>query len=502
MKREGEAEASSEAPGIPLLPGWARPACRPELEERRRASEGVRKSAIGAEPLNLRVARAAVRSPSGKTAWSRRMRRQTRPGGGRQIEVTIASIGGRGDGVGYLEDRPVFVPGALAGDRLRVRLTGARAGGFKGQIVEMLAEGPGRVAPPCPHFGPCGGCTLQHLAEDHYVAWKRHQVVQALGRQGLPGEVVAPLVRVPGGSRRRVSLAAQVSGKALRLGFHERERHSVVDIAGCQVMAPALAQLLPALRGVLGVLVLPGVIIDIEATLTESGPDLLLVLPGPPDLAAREALAGFAEASGLARLSWMLAGGQPELLAQHRLPVLRFGGVAVTPPSGGFVQPTVQGEAALTAAVLGFLPDDVTAVADLYAGCGTFSFPLARRARVRAVEGNAAAAEALSDAARRNSLAGRIEVETRDLARRPLPEEALSTFDCVVFDPPRSGAKTQAERLAASKVRTAIAVSCSANSFARDARILQSGGFSLEAVTPIDQFPWSSHVELVALFTR
>ena len=430
------------------------------------------------------------------------MRRRARPGGGRQVEIEIASIGGRGDGVGHYQGRPVFVPGALPGDRLRVGLTGPRAGGSKGRILEMLAEGPDRVTPPCPHFGPCGGCALQHLAEDRYVSWKREQVVRALQRQGLPSEIVAPLVRVALGSRRRVSLAARRQDGVLRLGFHERESHAVVDVTDCLIMAPELLRLLPALRGLLEALVSADTVAGVEATLTESGVDLLLELPAPPDLAAREALAGFAAASGLARLSWTSTDAEPELLALHREPVLRFGGVAVTPAPGGFLQPTAEGEAALTEAVLGFLPDGVRAVADLYAGCGTFSFPLAQRARVLAVEGHAAAAAALAKAAHRNGLAGRIEVETRDLARRPLPQETLNGFDCVLFDPPRSGAKTQVERLAESEVRTVIAVSCSANSFARDGRILAGGGFSLEAVTPIDQFPWSGHVELVALFRR
>lgn len=430
------------------------------------------------------------------------MRRRIRPGGGRQIEITIDSLGGRGDGVGRHEGRPVFVPGALPGDRLRARVTGARAGGYKAQIVELLDQGPDRVDPPCWHFGPCGGCSLQHLARDRYADWKRRRVVEALERQNLPGGIAAPLVRIPDGTRRRVSLAARLQDQGLRLGFHERESHRVVDVSDCLILSPALVELLPALRRVLPSVVPPKAVIDIEATATDSGLDLLFVLAAPPDLEMREALAGFAGEADLARLSWMLPGGEPEPLASHRSPVLRFGGIEVTPPPGGFVQPTAEGEAALTAAVLEALPDDPASLADLYAGCGTFSFPLARRARVRAVEGHGPSLQALRSAARRNGLDGRIETEIRDLARRPLSPDELNGFDCVLFDPPRGGAKSQAERLAASRVPTVIAVSCSANTFARDARILCGGGYCLEAVTPIDQFPWSGHLELVARLSR
>ena len=141
-------------------------------------------------------------------------------------------------------------------------------------------------------------------------------------------------------------------------------------------------------------------------------------------------------------------------------------------------------------------------MADLYAGCGTFTFALAARARVHAVEGDAAALAALWAAARKADLAGRITVETRDLARAPVTAEELSGGDAVVFDPPRAGAREQAAELAASDVPTVVAVSCHPNSFARDARILVDGGYRLVEVTPLDQFPWSGHLELVALFKR
>jgi 23S rRNA (uracil1939-C5)-methyltransferase len=433
------------------------------------------------------------------------MRRRPRRGGGRQVEVEVTGLGGRGDGLGEVDGRPLFVAGALPGDRVRVRFTGERAGGLKGEILELLEEGPGRVAPPCPHFGPCGGCSLQHLEDARYAAWKQQQLTQALARRGLACNDVAPLHRVAPGSRRRVSLAARRVGDEVLLGFHERERHRVVQVARCLLATSEINAVLEPLRALLGTLLAPGEAAQVAVLSSETGLDLLLALAEAPDLAGLERLAGFAREVDAARVSWSAGGGEPVPAAVARAPRLSFGRVAVTPAPGGFVQPTPEGEALLRDWVLGFLdglPEPGAAkVADLYAGCGTFGFPLAERARVHCVEGDGPALAAAEAAARSAGLAGRMGFERRDLARRPLSARELAGFDAVVFDPPRAGAREQAGELAAARVPLVVAVSCNPNTFSRDARVLVEAGYRLEAVRSLDQFPWSGHLELVARLT-
>jgi 23S rRNA (uracil1939-C5)-methyltransferase len=207
----------------------------------------------------------------------------------------------------------------------------------------------------------------------------------------------------------------------------------------------------------------------------------------------------------LARVSWQHGDEEPEPIAVRRAPILTFGAVPVTPPPGGFLQPSREGEQALADLVLRGLPADAARVADLYSGCGTFTFRLAGRAGPAtdaAFEGDAGAIAALQAAARRAGLADRVSAERRDLVRRPLTVEELGPFDCVVFDPPRAGARAQAEQLAEARVPRLIAVSCSPATFARDARILVDGGYRLTSLVPVDQFPWSAHVELVACLER
>jgi 23S rRNA (uracil1939-C5)-methyltransferase len=435
------------------------------------------------------------------------MRRRVRKGGGRQVELDIESLGGRGDGVATLEGRPVFLPFALPGERVRARLTGERAGGLKGEVIELLQESPGRAEPPCPHFGPCGGCALQHLAEAEYLSWKVGLLPRALARRGIEGVEIKPLIRVPPGSRRRVTLAAARSGGVLRLGFHGRESHAVVDLETCLLMTSALQALLAPLRGTLAAVVGEGESAALTVTQTETGLDLLIVARGELGLEARQALAQLAETRDLARVSHAEpsnggAASEPEPVIIRRAPRVRFGGAAVEPPPGIFLQPTAEGEALLRDMLLGYLPEDAREAADLYAGCGAFTFPMSARARVRAVDGDGAALAALQAAARGAGLGERIKAETRDLARAPLGAEELNGFDCLVFDPPRAGAKEQAAEIARSAVPAVIAVSCNPGTFARDARLLIDGGYALVEATPLDQFPWSGHLELAALFRR
>lgn len=435
------------------------------------------------------------------------MRRRARKGGGQQAELTIEAVGAHGDGFASWQGRPVFIPLTLAGDRVRVRLAPARAGAFKGEVLELLEEGSGRISPPCPHFGPCGGCALQHMNETSYLEWKQGLIAQALAHRGFAEVKIQPLIRIPPGTRRRATLAAARNGGRLRLGFHERASHGVVDLDTCLLMTPRLTGLLPSLRAVLPALLEDGESAEIMLSETEEGLDVLIVTRAEPKLTAREALAGFAETVDLARLSWSPRPrpGEallPEPLAVRRPPRISFAGTSVEPPPGAFLQPTAAGEAALIERVMSYLPAGAGRVADLYAGCGTFTFPLATRSRVHAVESNEAALAALWTAARRADLTGRISVEVRNLAHNPVAAEELEGGDCVVFDPPRAGAKEQATALAASAVPVVIAVSCNPSSFARDARILVDGGYNLVEVTPVDQFPWSGHLELVAQFRR
>jgi 23S rRNA (uracil1939-C5)-methyltransferase len=416
--------------------------------------------------------------------------------------VTIDSIGARADGVAAHEGRPLFVPFTVPGDRVRVRLGEARGQGRAATAVERLSDGPGRVAPPCRHFGRCGGCQLQHLAREPYLDWKAGLLRSALGHRALDLAAIRPLVAIEPGSRRRARFAAHRHGRGLWFGFHERGGERIVDLEHCPVLIEPLQRLVPPLRQMAETILPDRGGAEFEATMTATGIDLLIGQAGkPPGAAARSRLVALASEAGILRASWKSPKTEPEPVAVFGVAQMRFGGVAVDLPPGAFLQPSAAGEAALLAEVVR-ATEGAKRIADLFAGCGSFSLPLAGRATVHAVEGDKAAAAALASAAKRAGIAHRLAVERRDLERAPLQPDELAPFDAVVFDPPRAGAAAQSRALAASKVARVVAVSCNPASFARDARILVDGGYQLDWVVPVDQFPWSPHLELVAGFSR
>ncbi|MDR3493721.1 MAG: class I SAM-dependent RNA methyltransferase [Ancalomicrobiaceae bacterium] len=407
----------------------------------------------------------------------------------REEIVTIAAIGHKGDGVAETGSGQLFVPLSLPGERLRVDRSGDR-----GRIVELIEPSPDRVSAPCPHFGTCGGCALQHMAEPAYLEMKRQAIVAAFADRGITVEVPLP-VAVPPKSRRRAVIAVQRSGRSTVVGFRERLSHTVADAGQCLIVTETIRTALPSLARLAEVLSFDkkGAIFTVVDT--ETGLDVTATEGKLAESRRQEAI-GLVLKLGFARFSV-----GDEIIVEARAPIVRFGKAAVTLPPGAFLQAVQPAEHAMVAEVLA-ATKGAKRVADLFAGCGTFALQLAETARVTAVENDKATLEALDRAARHTPGLKPVEAEARDLFRRPLMAKELSAFDAVVFDPPRDGAAAQAKEIAKSKLPVAIAVSCNPATLARDARYLLDGGYKLASVKAFDQFLWSHHVEVVARFER
>ncbi|HUK58673.1 MAG TPA: 23S rRNA (uracil(1939)-C(5))-methyltransferase RlmD [Stellaceae bacterium] len=416
------------------------------------------------------------------------------------VVLEVASLGVRGDGIAEHEGERVFLPFTLPGDRVRARLGPRHGDGRAGTVLSFEVEAP-RAEPRCPHYGLCGGCALQHVPAEIYAASKQAWLEVALTRHGLREAPIGPIRLLPPGTRRRARLSLQRAGAAVEAGFQARGSHRIVDMRACDVLHPRLVALVAPLRRLAGHILAPGAAAAATMTLVETGIDLLLDLAREPDLAALETLAEFARAEDLARLAWRVRGERPVPVAQHRPVRVTMGGVAIELPYDAFLQASAEADVALVEAVVAAAAG-ARRVADLFAGVGTFTFPLVSFAAVHAVEGDDAALAALKAAAARAGLGARVTAEARDLAARPLDPAELAKFDCVVFDPPRAGAMAQARALAASSVPHVVAVSCNPATFARDAKILVAGGFRLTGIAPFDSFIWSPHLELVAAFMR
>jgi len=348
----------------------------------------------------------------------------------------------------------------------------------------------------CRHFGSCGGCAHQDLTDDAYRALKLASVVDALARQGFADARIEAIVEVAPATRRRAAFKAAKKSGAVLLGFHAAASHDIVDMQECLVLTPTLFALVAPLRAMMGELLSEGQKAELFVTETENGADVAIRWARGVDPGTVAQLARWAAKAKLARVT---VNGEPAI--ERAAPTLRFGKAQVTLPPDAFLQPTAFGETQLQAKLSAILKG-AKAIADLYAGCGTFSLPLAEQARVHAVELDGNALDALAQAARTTSGLKPVTIEKRDLHKRPLGPAELARFDAVLLDPPRVGAAAQAKELAQSKIRRIAYVSCNPESFARDARILAGGNYRLGTVAPVDQFLWSSHIELVADFAR
>ncbi len=406
------------------------------------------------------------------------------------MKLTIDRLGHLGDGIALAPDGPVFVPGALPGEEVEGTLTGDRL-----TDIRILLPSTSRVRPPCTHARSCGGCQLQHVADPFVADWKLQVVQGALQGQGLTAPF-RPIITSPPATRRRATLAARRTKSGAMIGFHARASDTLVPIPGCKLLHPDLIAALPGLEAIVKLGGSRTAELSLAVTRTHGGLDVLVTGGKPLDSALRLDLARLVEAHRFARLTW-----GDETVALRDQPVLRFGPATVTPPPGAFLQATAEGEQALLAAVRAALGPQGRIV-DLFAGLGTFALPLATETEVHAVEGEASLTAALEKAARQTENLRRVTVETRDLFRRPLEPDEFKGVTGVVIDPPRAGAEAQAERLAHSAVPVIAFVSCNPVTFARDARLLVQAGYRIDWVQVIDQFRWSTHVELVARFAR
>jgi 23S rRNA (uracil1939-C5)-methyltransferase len=410
--------------------------------------------------------------------------------------LEIARVGRRGDGIAETPAGPLYVPYTLPGETVEVDPWPGHPD--RRHLVKIEAASPQRIAAICPHFGTCGGCALQHWAPAHYRDWKRGLVVEALAEMGFAGagELVDPLIDAHGEGRRRAVFHAWRRGRdVLEVGFAALRAHHVVAIDHCPVLAPSLKGAIETSWAIAEALAAERKPLDIQVTATESGLDVDVRGSGPLISARMTALARLAETHRLARLT-----RHGETVAQRAQPTVTMGGARVVLPPGAFLQATAAGEAALAKLVLEHC-GAARSIGDLFAGVGPFALRLAESAKVMAADQDADAIAALQDAAKTPRLKP-ITAERRDLFARPFVARELARLDAVVFDPPRQGAQIQARELAASPVPIVVAVSCNPLTLARDARILVDRGYRLTRVTPVDQFLYSAHVELVARFER
>lgn len=400
--------------------------------------------------------------------------------------LDITAIGRRGEGIARHDGGAIFVPLSLPGETVRASIDGER-----GLVQEIVTTSPDRVAACCPHYGTCGGCQLQHWRGEPYRQWKAGLIETALKARGIAA-TAGDLIDAHGAGRRRVSIHVRRKGGDVTAGFMAARSHSLLDLDRCPILVPALAPAFDLARRIgmkLGDC-------DVALTATEGGIDASVRAERKIVDQEHRGLAAFAAQLDVARFTV-----NAEVIVAPHTPLIAMGKALVPVPPGSFLQATTEGEEVLARLVCAAI-GKAKSVADLFCGCGPFTFRLAERAKVQAFDSDRPAIVALN-AAKRGALGLKpIAATVRDLFREPLVAMELKDFDAVVFDPPRAGAEAQARQLAKSKVKTVVAVSCDPASFARDAEILAGGGYAITSLAAVDQFKWTSHVEIVAGFRK
>lgn len=411
--------------------------------------------------------------------------------------LTITEMGAQGDGIALLADRTIFVPYTLASEQVKARFHSPD----RAMPTEILQPSPERVFAPCRYFGECGGCDFQHWRQDAYLQWKQASLNHLFLRHGLSlsDAKVLPILALPVSSRRRATFAIRREGKDLIAGFRRARSHAIVDLQECHVALPALNHAFHSIRPFFHALLPREKEIACLVTLADNGIDLFVTADWDLNETHRAALVKIPKPENLRRITWQRGSNAPELLFLAGAPSIRLDGEEIELPPGAFLQPSREGEKWLQEATLTALAKSKK-IADLYSGIGTFALPLARKAKVHAVEKMASAMEALEKAARKSLLHGRLTTEKRDLDRSPLSLEELQHFDAVILDPPRAGAMAQIEWLARSDIKNIVLISCAPDSFARDAALLQKGGYRLLRLQVLDQFSYSRHSEIFAHF--
>jgi 23S rRNA (uracil1939-C5)-methyltransferase len=427
------------------------------------------------------------------------------------LELNIIRLGGMGDGIAEYNGKNVFVPFTCAGDVVRASIAKETKGEIRADLQDIITPSPNRQTPPCKHFTICGGCSLQHLNEPTYNGFKQQMLNSFVHGLGIDESIIQPMVEIKAQSRRRVEFKVLVNNN-VRIGFFGKSSHDLIDITECPITDPVLLAPLPALKATLKQLKSANRLNSIALTALPNGLDAILKCSAPLVKQDIDALVAFAEQNGIIRLSAQIKTRHES--RQHFTPddsiclydtgkaTINFAGIDVELPAGAFLQATKAGQDAITELVVHHL-QGCQYIADLYSGCGTYSFALIKQAkRVAAYEGGAEMSAAMNNACVRAGLDERMTTTVRDLFASPLTKKELFHFDGLVINPPRNGALPQVINIAKSNVKKIVMVSCNPDTFKRDAKELLNAGYKLTSITPIDQFYWSNHLELVASFIK
>lgn len=441
----------------------------------------------------------------GKNTFTKKRRTKKRQNPTFEAELEIQDIGQHGDGIAFHEKQPVYINRSITGDYVKAKIEKTTDGTLRGEITQIITPSPKRVTPPCPHYDTCGGCTLQHIDQDTYQAWKNSLITEALNRRDITPMEVKPTIFIKEQTRRRSTLALHKTAQNLFIGYHQRRSTNITNITECLINDNKLLITVNNIKPYVQKIIKTGKSADLFIQLIDGQIDILITgicnsKTGEPDMNTRLITAEMTENHSIARISWRKNEKHTAEILIERVNVFKKSGEIDVPlPPGAFLQPSNEGEAALVNSMMQFLPKKGP-FADLFSGSGTFSGHMLKNGAVDAFDNQGDAIDRLQSATKQNP---KIRAITRDLYSDPLIPKELDKYSAVLLDPPRAGAKDQCKELINSKVPCIIYISCNPSAFAKDAQILtDEGDYQLQSIQAVDQFIYSHHIEVIGFFTK
>lgn len=438
-----------------------------------------------------------------------------------QITLTISHIGGRGDGVGVAsythhyqtKEHQVFVPNTLPGEEVIAQPHTLNGQGIQADLRELVTSSDDRKEPDCNAYPACGGCQFQHMQTPSYEAWKSAQLQAVLTKFGITPEEWRTPYQAPMQSRRRARLAFRRRRDDVIIGFRARASHHIIPPDACSILDKAIMTLLDTLRDDIFLCLEEGMIGDVDITSCDEGLDVTCHVTEEWPASVISQLTMRAAQTAIGRLSLAPKGQAPYLLFTNELPTITWHlpasasqqTIQLHPAPASFLQADRGAEQLMISDIFETLAKS-DMILDLFAGSGTLSAPLLFRdvppRKIAAYDSVKDALACYEEIAHKNGKATALDTHQRNLFDAPLTAKELEGFDAVIIDPPRAGATAQMPALAASHIPHIMMVSCNPHSFAKDAQLLQQGGYRCIWARHIDQFVLTSHSELIAYFHK
>lgn len=429
------------------------------------------------------------------------------------VEATIESLSHDGRGITRVNGKTVFVDNALPGERVRFRYLRRRSKRDEAVAEEILSASPDRIEPFCPHFHVCGGCSLQHMATDSQIRYKNQVLLEQFRHLGRvePAHMHEPVTGPVRGYRRKARLSVKyvIRKERVLVGFREKHSSFIADIDGCGVLVPAAGELLPALKDLIAGLSIRDRIPQIEVSVGDENTVLVIRHLQPLDETDLENLRAFEEKHAVTL--YLQSGGPDSLVPLSeetgKLLYYRFGdgGLSLSFEPLDFIQVNQDMNQVLLDRIREMLETTGNdRVLDLFCGIGNFTLPLSREVdRITGVEGESALVRKAGENARRNNIVN-ADFHQADLGENGLQASFLrQSYNKILLDPPRSGAREILQRLNYDAVEKIVYVSCNPATLARDAGLLvHEMGFQLTNAGVVDMFPHTAHVESIALFIK